>query len=123
MKIAPELREKRFIERDIANFSTWNLQMLDMEKVDDPELLEHLDDFFLKPIYSKYSDISFYYLFGQLEYVRGFYGSDSGFHAGFGELLASLLIKDALQRKESDYVYVRKDRLSKHMISTHLVGI
>jgi hypothetical protein len=57
MKVGPILADRRLIERKASYFTNWNLQMLDLENIEDPECISALDDCIFERILNKYSNI------------------------------------------------------------------
>ena len=69
--------------------------MLDLENIDEPDCINTLNEFFFTNYFRGYrSYLTFTSVMNELEKMGGLYGFQSGFHAGFGELVANLLVQD-----------------------------
>ena len=51
VKIGTIMADRRFIERSVSLFPCWNLSMLHLEKVENPEMISALDDFIFRRVF------------------------------------------------------------------------
>jgi len=45
------MADRRFIERTVSLFPSWNLSMLNLEKVENQEMISTLDDFIFRRVF------------------------------------------------------------------------
>ena len=95
-----------------------------MENLDDKKCIDAINDSIFSSYYSFYPVLSFSKMLNHL-LKRYSYHGQNGFHKGFGDIMANLLIKEI---KKSSHGHMRPDknkpfRLVNRVLRVHTAGI
>lgn len=81
-----------------TDFSLLNLDLIDFETFDDKACIDAINNLLLTNYFKQYPELNFSAMMTQIGSNFSFYGYN-GFHRGFGDLMASLLIKEIKEDK------------------------
>ena len=69
------MHQSRKMEHQISYFPNWNLQMLDLENIDEPDCINTLNEFFFANYFRGYRTyLTFTSVMNELEKMGGLYG-------------------------------------------------